>query len=73
MALAAETNGRIDLLLTDWDMPEMSGIALGQTLKLLRPDLHVMQMSGGAHDVTCPLIPAARSAQRGLGRYSRNS
>jgi DNA-binding response OmpR family regulator len=50
VALAAETKGKIDLLLTDWDMPEMSGIALGQTLKLLRPDIHVMQMSGGAHD-----------------------
>lgn len=45
VALAAKTKGRIDLLLTDWDMPEMSGIALGQTLKLLRPDIHVMQMS----------------------------
>ena len=50
VALAAKTKGRINLLLTDWDMPEMSGIALGQTLKLLRPDIHVMQMSGGAHD-----------------------
>src|SRR5580658_8640154 len=50
VALAAKTKGKIDLLLTDWDMPEMSGIALGQTLKLPRPDIHVMQMSGGAHD-----------------------
>jgi DNA-binding NtrC family response regulator len=50
VALAAKTKGKIDLVLTDWDMPEMSGIALGQTLKLLRPDIHVMQMSGGAHD-----------------------
>src|ERR1700684_2478904 len=50
VALAAKTKGRIDLLLTDWDMPEMSGVALGQTLKLLRPDLHVLQMSGGAPD-----------------------
>ena len=50
IALAENTKGKINLLLTDWDMPEMSGIALGQTLKLLRPDIHVMQMSGGAHD-----------------------
>lgn len=48
--LAEKTAGRIDLLLTDWDMPEMSGIALGQALLIVRPDLHVMQMSGGAHD-----------------------
>jgi DNA-binding response OmpR family regulator len=48
--LAEKTKGKIDLLLTDWDMPEMSGILLGQALTLVRPDLHIMQMSGGAHD-----------------------
>ena len=48
--LAEKTKGSIDLLLTDWDMPEMSGIALGQVLKVVRPDLHIMQMSGGAHE-----------------------
>jgi two-component system cell cycle sensor histidine kinase/response regulator CckA len=26
VALAAKTKGKIDLLLTDWDMPEMSGM-----------------------------------------------
>ena len=50
IALAEKTEGKIDLLLTDWDMPEMSGIALGQALKVTRPDIHIMQMSGGAHD-----------------------
>jgi len=50
VSLSKKTDGKIDLLLTDWDMPEMSGIALGQALKLSRPDMHVMQMSGGAHD-----------------------
>src|ERR1700679_2866120 len=50
VVLAAKTTGKIDMLLTDWDMPEMSGIALGQALKALRPDLHIMQMSGGAND-----------------------
>jgi len=48
--LAETMEGRIDLLLTDWDMPEMSGIQLGQVLTVSRPDLHIMQMSGGAHD-----------------------
>jgi DNA-binding response OmpR family regulator len=50
VALSERTRGTIDLLLTDWDMPEMSGIALGQALKVVRPDIHIMQMSGGAHD-----------------------
>jgi CheY-like chemotaxis protein len=40
--------GRIDLLLSDVDMPQLSGPDLGEALKKTRPDLHVMLMSGGA-------------------------
>jgi two-component system cell cycle sensor histidine kinase/response regulator CckA len=43
--LSKETEGRIDLLLSDVDMPLMSGLMLKKT----RPDLHVMLMSGGAN------------------------
>jgi DNA-binding NtrC family response regulator len=46
--LADQRNGRIDLLLSDVDMPRMSGPDLGETLKKSRPDIHVMLMSGGA-------------------------
>jgi len=46
--LARETKGRIDLLLSDVDMPLMSGPDLGEELKKDRPELHVMLMSGGA-------------------------
>jgi two-component system, cell cycle sensor histidine kinase and response regulator CckA len=46
--LAKNTEGRIDLLLSDVDMPHMSGPDLGLLLKKTRPDLHVMLMSGGA-------------------------
>ena len=45
--LAAATTERIDLLLSDVDMPGMSGPDLGQLLKGARPELHVMLMSGG--------------------------
>jgi DNA-binding NtrC family response regulator len=45
--LANRTVGRIDLLLSDVDMPLMSGPDLGQMLKKTRPDIHVMLMSGG--------------------------
>jgi len=48
LKLAAETKGKIDLLLSDVDMPVMSGPDLGEALKELRPDMHVMLMSGGA-------------------------
>ena len=47
--LAEETEGRIDLLLSDVDMPQMSGPDLGELLKKSRPDMHVMLMSGGAN------------------------
>ena len=46
--LAEEQDRKIDLLLSDVDMPGMSGPDLGETLKRARPDMHVMLMSGGA-------------------------
>ena len=47
--LAGKTDGRIDLLLSDVDKPNMSGPDLGEALKKARPDIHVMLMSGGAN------------------------
>jgi len=49
LELAAATSETIDLLLSDVDMPEMSGPALGEMSKKSRPDMHVMLMSGGAN------------------------
>jgi two-component system, cell cycle sensor histidine kinase and response regulator CckA len=49
IALAERTEQRIHLLLSDIDMPGMSGPALGEALKLARPEMHVMLMSG-QHD-----------------------
>jgi two-component system, cell cycle sensor histidine kinase and response regulator CckA len=46
VTLAAGYSGKIDLLLSDVDMPEMSGPELGDALKQARPDMHVMFMSG---------------------------
>ena len=47
LKLAASTGWDIDFLLSNVDMPTMSGPALGQELKKVRPDIHVMLMSGG--------------------------
>jgi DNA-binding NtrC family response regulator len=49
LKLAYETPNRIDLLLSDVDMPAMSGPELGEAMKKTRPDLRVMLMSGGAN------------------------
>jgi two-component system, cell cycle sensor histidine kinase and response regulator CckA len=46
ITLAEQTDQPIHLLLSDIDMPGMSGPALGETLKLARPEMHVMLMSG---------------------------
>jgi two-component system cell cycle sensor histidine kinase/response regulator CckA len=48
LKVAAKTNGKIELLLSDVDMAQMSGPDLGEALKKARPDMHVMLMSGGA-------------------------
>ena len=45
--IAEETNRKIDMLLSDVEMPIMSGPDLGQFLKKSRPYIHVMLMSGG--------------------------
>jgi two-component system cell cycle sensor histidine kinase/response regulator CckA len=45
--LSAETAGRIHLVLSDVEMPHISGPDLGEALKKTRPDIHVMLMSGG--------------------------
>jgi DNA-binding NtrC family response regulator len=45
--VADRTEGKIDLLLSDVDMPQMSGPDLGERLKKTRPAIHVMLMSGG--------------------------
>ncbi len=47
LKLAEDAGLRIHLLLSDLDMPELSGVALGQQLKKNRPDMRVMLMSGG--------------------------
>jgi DNA-binding NtrC family response regulator len=48
LELANETEGKIDLLLSDVDMPKMSGPDLGEKLKKLRPEMQVMLMARGA-------------------------
>jgi two-component system cell cycle sensor histidine kinase/response regulator CckA len=46
LKLAAGYPGEIDLLLSDVQMPEMSGPSLGDALKKIRPGIRVMFMSG---------------------------
>src|SRR5688572_20700344 len=48
LKLANETDEKIHMVLSDVDMPKMSGPDLGQELKKGRPDLHVMLMSAGS-------------------------
>ena len=46
LKLADKTTETINLLLSDVEMPGMSGPDLGEAMKVARPDMHVMLMSG---------------------------
>ncbi|MEP6717150.1 MAG: response regulator [Terriglobia bacterium] len=48
LKVAACYTGEIDLLLSDVQMPEMSGPGLGDAMKKVRPEIRVMFMSGYA-------------------------
>jgi two-component system, cell cycle sensor histidine kinase and response regulator CckA len=47
VTVANRTNGTIHMLLSDVDMPQMSGFALSDALRATRPEMRVMLMSGG--------------------------
>jgi DNA-binding NtrC family response regulator len=46
LALAAEHDGPIDVLMTDVVMPKMSGPDLSERLRKVRPELRTLFMSG---------------------------
>jgi PAS domain S-box-containing protein len=57
LLLAADFPGRIDLLLTDVIMPDMTGRQLADELKSIRPGLKILYMSGYSGEII---------AQRGI-------
>ena len=61
-ALALAARHDFDLLLTDSVMPKMSGTALADRLREMRPDLTVLMMSGYSQDV----LGARRLADSGV-------
>lgn len=63
MALELLRNQRFQVLLTDINLPKMSGIALGKQAILEAPDMHIIFSSGhGAHihsyvNFPCHMLP----------------
>ncbi len=51
MSVAAAHEGRIDLLLTDMVMPVMGGAELIQAIRVARPEIRVLIMSGYSDDL----------------------
>lgn len=70
LKVAKKTDGKIDLLLSDVDMPEMSGPDLGETMKKTRLDLHVMLMSGERKEIFWFSITAGPLCRSRLWRPS---
>jgi two-component system cell cycle sensor histidine kinase/response regulator CckA len=58
LELARSYEGGIDVLLTDVVMPEMRGPELAREVAQLRPDIHVIYMSGYAQSVPEAQLPA---------------
>jgi two-component system, cell cycle sensor histidine kinase and response regulator CckA len=48
LLVAVNHDGTIDLLITDLEMPKISGDKLAQVLKAMRPTISVLYMSGAA-------------------------
>ena len=56
LELVRREAGRIDLLLTDLLMPEMSGHELAEQFRALRSDAKVLYMSGQTEDSILPYV-----------------
>jgi CheY-like chemotaxis protein len=50
LTLSRQFPGRIDVLVTDFDMPRMNGISLIEHIRLERPGISVLVMSGSLTD-----------------------
>jgi CheY-like chemotaxis protein len=78
---AQEHTGKIDLLLSDIDMPKMTGFELAEQINTMRPDTKIMLMSGlhsgtllvdhGWHFLSKPFTPdSLKQRIRALLKYS---
>lgn len=65
LEVARRHSGRIDLLLTDVQMPEMDGWQLAKRITILKPEVKVVFMSGYASPIN---EPATRLLQKPFTR-----
>ena len=59
LAALAKNDLRVDLLLTDFDMPGLTGYELARRLRALRPDARVLLTSGSSEE---NIVPSAKPA-----------
>ena len=70
LTICARHPGRIDLLLTDVEMPRMTGPLLARAVRTIRPETRVLFMSGNAAaaDLDAPLLGKPFTVSTLVGR-----
>ena len=70
LRICARHAGPIDLLLTDVEMPQMTGPLLARAVRSVRPEARVLFMSGNAHATAldAPLVPKPFTVSALVGR-----
>ena len=56
--ISVQLRGAIDILITDLEMPGISGVELGRTFNELWPGVNVLYMSGSPRDTVGNQLPA---------------
>jgi CheY-like chemotaxis protein len=59
LSILADETHRIDLLITDFSMPGMTGLAVATTARKTRPDLPVVLLTGFMDEINDAVLKAA--------------
>jgi two-component system cell cycle sensor histidine kinase/response regulator CckA len=58
LIILMKSNGALDLVITDLDMPKVSGAELGRVIKEIWPEVNVLYMSGSQRETVREELPS---------------